>query len=289
MYYGVGDIVDLDWVRQGLAELPAEDRWERRAIEGLSQGLVYARRQLTRDVLLCGEAGRPVKECLHAYVARHEKALAELRDLDQRHQERTPDDAGGTAGGDARTRPFGRAQGDMMSDLRVTFLGSGDAFSAGGRHQAGYLVHAPEGWFLLDCGATTLMAMKRFGVDAGVIDSIFISHLHGDHFVGIPFLLLEFHYEQGRKRPLRIAGPPGTEERIRALIRATYKEFSGEPLPFALEFSEMNARFADVLRRTCASNRFAYRIRKRRSLWASWCRSPAAGSCIRATPAGRRS
>jgi ribonuclease BN (tRNA processing enzyme) len=127
----------------------------------------------------------------------------------------------------------------MMSDLRVTFLGSGDAFSAGGRHQAGYLVHAPEGGFLLDCGATTLMAMKRFGVDVGAIDSIFISHLHGDHFVGIPFLLLEFHYEQGRKRPLRIMGPPGTEERLRALIRATYKEFSGESLPFALEFSEM--------------------------------------------------
>jgi ribonuclease BN (tRNA processing enzyme) len=127
-----------------------------------------------------------------------------------------------------------------MSDLRVTFLGSGDAFYAAGRHQAAYLVQAPEGAFLLDCGASTLMAMKRFGIDAGVIDSIFISHLHGDHFVGIPFLLLEFHYEQRRKRPLRIAGPPGTEERIRMLLRATFKEFSGEPLSFALEFSEMN-------------------------------------------------
>ena len=127
-----------------------------------------------------------------------------------------------------------------MSDLRVTFLGSGDAFSSGGRHQAGYLVQAPEGCFLLDCGATTLMAMKRFGMDVGALDTIFISHLHGDHFVGIPFLLLEFHYEQERNRPLRIAGPPGTEERIRMLLRATFKEFSEEPLPFALEFSEMN-------------------------------------------------
>jgi ribonuclease BN (tRNA processing enzyme) len=127
----------------------------------------------------------------------------------------------------------------MMPDLRVTFLGSGDAFSAGGRHQAGYLVQAPEGGFVLDCGATTLMAMKRFGIDADVIDSIFISHLHADHFVGIPFLLLEFHYEQGRTRPLRIMGPPGMEERIRALLQATYKEFSGVRLSFALEFSEM--------------------------------------------------
>jgi glutamate dehydrogenase len=81
VYYGVGDIVDLDWVRRGLAGLPAEDRWERRAIEGLHQGLVYARRQLTRDVLLGGETGYPVKQCLDTYVGRHQTALAELRAL----------------------------------------------------------------------------------------------------------------------------------------------------------------------------------------------------------------
>jgi len=137
-----------------------------------------------------------------------------------------------------------------MSGLRVNVLGSGDAFFAGGRHQAGYLVQAPGDWFLLDCGVTTLMAMKRFGIDVGALDAIFISHLHGDHFVGIPFLLLEFHYELGRKRPLRIAGPPGTEECIRTLIRASYKEFSGERLSFALEFNEMTpdapVSFGDV-------------------------------------------
>jgi ribonuclease BN (tRNA processing enzyme) len=127
-----------------------------------------------------------------------------------------------------------------MPNVHVRFLGSGDAFYAAGRNQAAYLVQGPEGAFLLDCGAATLQAMKRFGIDPGVIDSIFISHLHGDHFVGIPFFLLEFRYEQQRKRPLLIAGPPGTEERIRALLRATFREFSGERLPFALEFSEMN-------------------------------------------------
>jgi NAD-specific glutamate dehydrogenase len=80
-YYGVGDIVDVDWVRQSLAELPAGDRWERRAIEGLSQGLAYARRQLSRSVLRCGEAGCPVNECLQTYGARQQQALAELRTL----------------------------------------------------------------------------------------------------------------------------------------------------------------------------------------------------------------
>lgn len=126
-----------------------------------------------------------------------------------------------------------------MANVRVHFLGSGDAFSAGGRHQAGYYVQAPNGSFLLDCGATTLAAMKRLGIASAPIDSIFISHLHGDHFVGIPFFLLEYHYEQRRERPLRIAGPPGTSERVRALFRATYKEFAGQQLPFELQFTEL--------------------------------------------------
>jgi len=122
---------------------------------------------------------------------------------------------------------------------RVHFLGAGDAFSAGGRHQAGYLVSAASTTFLLDCGATTLTAMKRDRVDPTAIDSILISHLHGDHFAGLPFLFLEYTYEQPRDRPLRIVGPPGTEARVGALFRATYKELATKPLPFALEFIEL--------------------------------------------------
>src|SRR5512139_3220493 len=127
----------------------------------------------------------------------------------------------------------------MMPNVRVHFLGSGDAFSAGGHHHAAYFVQAPTGSFLLDCGATTLAAMKRLAIPSAPIDSIFISHLHGDHFVGIPFFLLEYHFEQHRERPLHIAGPPGTPERVRELFRATYKEFAGQQLPFELQLSEM--------------------------------------------------
>ncbi|HUI24485.1 MAG TPA: MBL fold metallo-hydrolase [Candidatus Kryptonia bacterium] len=123
--------------------------------------------------------------------------------------------------------------------VRVHFLGAGDAFSAGGRHQAGYLVSGASTAFLLDCGATTLTAMKRDRVDPTVIDSILISHLHGDHFAGLPFLFLQYTYEQPRNRPLRIVGPPGTEERVAAVFRATYKELATKPLPFALEFVEV--------------------------------------------------
>ena len=80
-YYRVGDVVDLDWVRQSLGTLPAEGRWERRAVEGLHEGLVYARRQITHNVLLCRQGGGQVDECLREYIEAHQEQLAKLRVL----------------------------------------------------------------------------------------------------------------------------------------------------------------------------------------------------------------
>ena len=62
--------------------------------------------------------------------------------------------------------------------------------------------------FLIDCGATALVAMRRFGIGPGCIDAVFLSHLHGDHFGGLPFLLLEAQFVSRRRRPLTIVGPP---------------------------------------------------------------------------------
>jgi ribonuclease BN (tRNA processing enzyme) len=126
-----------------------------------------------------------------------------------------------------------------MEPLRVTFLGTGDAFSSCGSFQAAYLVRGAGVSVLLDCGASTLGSMKRFGVAAGAIDGVILSHLHGDHFSGLPFLFIEYKYEQPRQRPLYIAGPPGTEERVRALFAAAYRELAAQPLPYALRFVEM--------------------------------------------------
>lgn len=123
--------------------------------------------------------------------------------------------------------------------VRVSFLGTGDAFSAGGRHQAGYLVQGGGMSFMLDFGGSTLASMKQHGVDPAAVDLILLSHLHGDHFAGLPFLFLQYIYEQPRQRPLRIAGPPGTEERVWALFRAIYRDLAADPLPFALQFTEM--------------------------------------------------
>jgi ribonuclease BN (tRNA processing enzyme) len=123
--------------------------------------------------------------------------------------------------------------------VQVTFLGAGDAFNSGGRCHASYLISAPGTLALLDCGATALKALKGAGIAARDLDSILISHLHGDHFAGIPFIILDSIYDQPRQRPLTIVGPPNTESRVRELYRCLYRELSEYPLPFSLEFIEV--------------------------------------------------
>jgi ribonuclease BN (tRNA processing enzyme) len=110
--------------------------------------------------------------------------------------------------------------------MKVHFLGCGDAFGSGGRNQSAYLVEAPDRLFLLDCGSTTLVAMKRAGYDPGRLDAILLSHLHGDHCGGLPFIFLEYLYENPRERPLHVAGPPGTEERVRTLSQLMFGDGS---------------------------------------------------------------
>lgn len=100
----------------------------------------------------------------------------------------------------------------------MTFAGCGDAFGSGGRFQA--CIHLqpagsgnPDKPVLLDCGATSLTALRRCGLDPGQIAAVFVSHLHGDHFGGLPFLILDGQFS-GRTAPLVVAGPPGTGQRL---------------------------------------------------------------------------
>ncbi len=124
-------------------------------------------------------------------------------------------------------------------EVRVTFLGAGDAFGSGGNCMAGYLVEAAGTTLLLDCGPTSLLSMKRHHISAEAIDAVILSHFHGDHFAGLPFLFLELISERPRRRPLRIAGPPGTEARVRGVFRAMYRETASRPLPFPVEFIDL--------------------------------------------------
>jgi ribonuclease BN (tRNA processing enzyme) len=126
-------------------------------------------------------------------------------------------------------------------NTRLIVLGAGDAFGSGGRRQSSYLVCGSSTTFLMDAGPTLLSALKDVGRSTSDIDFILLSHLHGDHFAGIPFLLMEYLYEQPRTRELTIAGPAGTEGRIRECFHAMYRASSSQPLPFPLRFITMVA------------------------------------------------
>ena len=126
-----------------------------------------------------------------------------------------------------------------MSQVSVRVLGCGDAFGSGGRFQTCFMVSAADGCCLVDCGATAMVAMRRFGVDPNSIDTVFISHLHGDHFAGLPFLLLQQQFVGGRERPLTIAGPPGTRLRLLAALDVMFPGSAGMEWGFALGFAEL--------------------------------------------------
>src|SRR5476649_1725090 len=109
--------------------------------------------------------------------------------------------------------------------MRLTVIGSGDAFGSGGRFNTCFLIEAQNKKLLLDFGASSLVALKSRQIDPGAIDGIFLSHLHGDHFGGLPFLLLDSQYLNRRERPLAICGPPGHARTAQCRARSVLSEF----------------------------------------------------------------
>ena len=128
-----------------------------------------------------------------------------------------------------------------MSELGVTVLGAGDAFASGGRFQAGYVIEAGGSHILMEAGPTLLAALKRTRIDPIDLDFILISHLHGDHFAGLPFLMLQYMWESPRKRMLTIAGPRHLEQRTRALFHNMYPGMNTHPLMRKVKFVELEA------------------------------------------------
>jgi ribonuclease BN (tRNA processing enzyme) len=97
---------------------------------------------------------------------------------------------------------------------RVVVLGCGDAFGSGGRHATAFHVQLGATRALVDCGPGAGPTMKRLGLDPHELDVVCLTHFHGDHFGGLPFLLRETQVVRPRERPLVVAGPPGVEGRI---------------------------------------------------------------------------
>jgi ribonuclease BN (tRNA processing enzyme) len=127
--------------------------------------------------------------------------------------------------------------------VKVRFLGSGDAFGSGGRFQTCIHVESGASQLLLDCGASSLIAMRRFGVDPQAIDTVILSHLHGDHFGGVPFLVLDGQFKR-RTRPLLVAGPPGVEKRVREAMEMFFPGSTRIERKFETRFVELADRVA---------------------------------------------
>jgi ribonuclease BN (tRNA processing enzyme) len=120
--------------------------------------------------------------------------------------------------------------------VTVTLLGTGDAFASFGRSQAGYLIDGPAGRILMEAGPCLMQALKGNGVSPDSFDLLLISHLHGDHFGGLPFLILDYMWETRRKKVLTIAGPAKLEERTWSLMRTMFPHFELDKIKHKLKF-----------------------------------------------------
>lgn len=122
--------------------------------------------------------------------------------------------------------------------VKVYLIGCGDAFGNGGRYQSCFLIEDSKGRIALDFGASSLIALKRQNIDPASLNMVVISHLHGDHFAGLPYLLLDLHRVQSTKQ-LILAGPPGFINALQILCNAMYPEMWERQWTFPLELVEI--------------------------------------------------
>ncbi len=116
----------------------------------------------------------------------------------------------------------------MSFELHI--LGSGAALPTSKRQASAQYVNCNERHILIDCAEGTQQQLRKYGLKLQKIQFILISHLHGDHFFGLPGLLSTMHL-LGRNKKLSIYGPPGLEALIKAMLAA-----GGHPLQFDLTF-----------------------------------------------------
>ena len=109
--------------------------------------------------------------------------------------------------------------------MQVRFIGCGDAFGSGGRFNTCFHVTGDRTNLLIDCGASSLVALKRSNIALDDIGLILITHFHGDHFAGLPFFILNAQFSR-RQAPLTIAGPAGLQMRFVQVMEALFENSS---------------------------------------------------------------
>jgi ribonuclease BN (tRNA processing enzyme) len=130
------------------------------------------------------------------------------------------------------------AQDEKAAIMKLTFVGCGDAFGSGGRFNTCFHVEADTAGFLVDCGASSLIALKRMNIDRTAIGTILITHFHGDHFGGIPYFMLDAQFSK-RNTALTIAGPAGLRSWYERVMETAFPGSSRIEPKFALELREL--------------------------------------------------
>lgn len=152
----------------------------------------------------------------------------------------------------------------------LQLLGSGDAFGSGGRFNTCFYVRGGNSAFLVDCGASSMIAIRKFGIDPNTIRVILITHLHGDHFGGLPFFILDAQLVSRRIAPLSIIGPPGVRDRLLAAMENFFPGSTEVEHRFAIDFREFEAGVAQeiegievtpfAVKHACGGPAFALRV-----------------------------
>jgi ribonuclease BN (tRNA processing enzyme) len=155
--------------------------------------------------------------------------------------------------------------------MELQFLGSGDAFGSGGRFNTCFYVRDRNGAFLMDCGASSMVAIRKFGVDPNTVRAVLITHLHGDHFGGLPFFILDAQLVSRRTTPLTIAGPPGLRDRLMAAMENFFPGSTKVERRFAVDIRELEPRVTHnvdgievtpyVVKHACGAPPFALRLK----------------------------
>lgn len=126
--------------------------------------------------------------------------------------------------------------------MKITILGSGDAFGSGGRFNTCLHVEAGDDRMLLDCGASSMVALNKAGVARNGLSTLLFTHFHGDHFGALPGFLLDAQFVSRREEPLTIAGPAGIEQRALHVIEADFPGATSNPWRFPIEFVEVTPK-----------------------------------------------
>jgi ribonuclease BN (tRNA processing enzyme) len=126
--------------------------------------------------------------------------------------------------------------------MELQFLGSGDAFGSDGRFNTCLYVRDRTGAFLVDCGASSMIAIRKFGIDPNTVRAVLITHLHGDHFGGLPFYILDAQLVSRRSAPLTIAGPPGVRDRLMTAMENFFPGSCNVERRFTIDICELEPR-----------------------------------------------